>query len=132
MKKKNICFAICTYTQAEELIIEANKKNIKPIIFIKYYLVRGFGIYWIKTLQKLLTKSFNKNAFKLYVDSSNDCGLSIDLIRLKINYIKLRSNQKLLYKIKQIAKKNNVLLNPSFRIIELSNIKNISRKISTI
>jgi len=32
----------------------------------------------------------------------------------------------------KIAKKNRVLLNPSFRIVDLSNIKNISRKISTI
>ena len=95
-------------------------------------MVKGFGIDWVKVLQLLLTKSFNKNSFKLYVDSNNDYGLSIDLIRLNINYIKLKSSHKILYKIKQIAKKNNVLLNPSFRIVELSNIKNISRKISAI
>ena len=132
MKDKVICFAVNTLKQAEETIKEANKNNIKPIIFIKYYIVKGFGVDWIKTLQLLLASSFSQNSFKLYVDANTDYGLSIELISIKINYIKLRSNHKIIKKINQIAKKNKVLLNPSFRIIDLSNIKNISRKISTI
>ena len=132
MKNKFICFGINTLKQAEETIKEANKNNIKPIIFIKYYFVKGFGVDWIKTLQLLLASSFPQNSFKLYVDSNTDYGLSIELISIKINYIKLRCNHKILKKINQIAKKNKVLLNPSFHIVDLSNIKNISRKISTI
>ena len=132
MKNKFICFAVNTLKQAEETIKEANKNNIKPIIFIKYYIVKGFGIDWIKTLQLLLASSFSQNSFKLYVDANTDYGLSIELISIKINYIKLRSNHKIIKKINQIAKKNKVLLNPSFRIVDLSNLKNISRKISTI
>jgi len=132
VKNKFICFAVNTLQQAEETIKEANKNNIKPIIFIKYYIVKGFGIDWIKTLQLLLASSFSQNSFKLYVDANTDYGLSIELISIKINYVKLRCNHKIIKKINQIAKKNKVLLNPSFRIVDLSNIKNISRKISTI
>ena len=132
MKNKFICFAVNTLKQAEETIKEANKNNIKPIIFIKYYIVKGFGVDWIKALKLLLVSSFSQNSFKLYVDANTDYGLSIELISIKINYIKLRSNHKIIKKINQIAKKNKVLLNPSFRIVDLSNIKNISRKISAI
>ena len=132
MKNNFICFAVNTLKQAEETIKEANKNNIKPIIFIKYYIVKGFGVDWIKTLQLLLASSFSQNSFKLYVDANTDYGLSIELISIKINYIKLRCNHKIIKKINQIAKKNKVLLNPSFRIVDLSNLKNISRKISTI
>ena len=132
MKNKFTCFAVNTLKQAEETIQEANKNNTKPIIFIKYYIVKGFGIDWIKTLQLLLASSFPQNSFELYVDANTDYGLSIELISIKINYIKLRCNHKIIKKINQIAKKNRVLLNPSFHIIDLSNIKDINRKISTI
>ena len=132
MKNKFICFAVNTLQQAKETIKEANKNNIKPIIFIKYYIVKGFGVDWIKALQLLLASSFSQNSFKLYVDANTDYGLSIELINIKINYIKLRCNHQIAKKINQIAKKNRVLLNPSFHIIDLSNIKDINRKISTI
>ena len=132
MKNKFICFAVNTLKQAEATIKEANKNNIKPIIFIKYYIVKGFGVDWIKAFQLLLASSFSQNSFKLYVDANTDYGLSIELISIKINYVKLRCNHKIIKKINQIAKKNKVLLNPSFRIVDLSNLKNISRKISTI
>ena len=132
MKNKLICFGVNTLKQAEETIREAKKNNIRPIIFIKYYIVKGFGVDWIKTLKLLLVSSFSQNSFKLYVDANTDYGLSIELISIKINYIKLKCNHKIIKKINQIAKKNKVLLNPSFRIVDLSNIKNISRKISTI
>ena len=132
MKNKFICFAVNTLKQAEETIKEANRNNIKPIIFIKYYIVKGFGVDWIKTLQLLLASSFTQSSFELYVDANTDYGLSIELISIKISYIKLRCNHNIIKKINQIAKKNRVLLNPSFRIVDLSNIKNISRKISTI
>jgi len=132
VKNKFICFGINTLKQAEETIKETNKNNIKPIIFIKYYIVKGFGVDWIKSLQFLLASSFSQDSFQLYVDANTDYGLSIELISIKINYIKLRCNHKILKKINQIAKKNKVLLNPSFRIVDLSNIKNISRKISKI
>jgi len=132
VKNKFICFAVNTLKQAEEAIQIANKNDIKPIIFIKFYIIKGFGVDWIKTLKLFLASSFPKNSFKLYVDANTDYGLSIELISIKINYIKLRCNNNILKKINQIAKKNRVLLNPPFRIVDLSNIKNISRKISKI
>ena len=132
MKNKFICFGVNTLNQAKETIKETNKNNIKPIIFVKYYIVKGFGVDWIKALQLFLASSFSQNSFKLYVDANTDYGLSIELISIKINYVKLRCNHKIIKKINQIAKKNRVLLNPSFHIIDLSNIKNISRKISKI
>ena len=132
MKNKFICFAVNTLQQAKETIREAHKNNIKPIIFIKYYIVKGFGVDWIKALQLLLDSSFPQNSFEIYVDANTDYGLSIELISIKIRYIKLRCNHNIIKKINQIAKKNRVILNPSFRIVDLSNIKNISRKISTI
>ena len=132
MKNKSICFAINNLKQAEKTIKEASKNNIKPIIFIKYFIVKGFGVNWVKALQLLLASSFPQDSFKLYVDANTDYGLSIELISIKINYIKLRCNHKIIKKINQIAKKNKVLLNPSFPIVDLSNIKNISRKISII
>ena len=73
-----------------------------------------------------------KNSFEIYVDANYNFGLAIELIDLKTHYIKLKSNQIILKKINQIAKKNKVLLNPSFRIVDLCNIKNISRKIYSI
>ena len=132
MKNKSICFAINNLKQAEKTIQEASKKNIKPIIFIKYFIVKGFGVNWVKALQLLLASSFPQNSFKLYVDANTDYGLSIELISIKINYIKLRCNDKIIKKINQIAKKNRVSLNPSFHIIDLSNIKDINRKILAI
>ena len=47
------------------------------------------------------------------------------LIRQNIDYIKLKSNDILLKKINQIAKKNKVLLNPNFNVVDLTKIKNI-------
>jgi len=119
VKNKDYCFAINTFSEAKTLIRKSLKNKIKPIIFIKYHLVRGFGTDWIKTLNTLLQKSFKKNTYKLYVDASDDYGLAIELIKVKIQYIKLKNDPKILEKINQIAKKNKVLLNPSFPIVDL-------------
>ena len=132
MKNRIICFAVNTLKQAEEVICESGQNNIKPIIYIKYYLIRGFGIDWINSFRKLIKDFYPNNSFKLYVDANYNYGLSIELIKYKIDYIKLKSDPEILKKIKQIAKKNKVLLNPSFRIVDISKIKNISRRVSAI
>ena len=132
MKKKNICFAVNTFEQAMTVIKEAKKNNINPIFFIKNYILKSFGIEWVEAFQIFLNKSYPKNSFEIYVDANYNFGLAIELIDLKTHYIKLKSNQIILKKINQIAKKNKVLLNPSFRIVDLCNIKNISRKIYSI
>jgi len=129
VRKKLYCYSIINYKQAEEAIKVAKKNNIKPIIFIKYYIISGFGVEWVKALISLLTKNFSRNSFKFYVDCNRNYGLAIQLIQLKIDFIKINANTIILKKIKNIASKNKVLLNPSFHIVDLSNIKNINKKI---
>ena len=129
MKKKIHCYSIINLKQAETVIKLANKNKIKPIIFIKYYIVSGFGVDWIKALISLLSKSFTRNRFKLYVDCNRNYGLAIQLIEIKIDFIKLKANMIILKKINSINSKNKVLLNPSFTVVDLANIKNINKKI---
>ena len=126
MSKKN-CFSINTYFQLEELIkLKVNKRKIL-VIFIKNYLVKGFGIDWVKTIIRLVKQNYSEQNIKFFVDAGNDYGLSIMILRQNIDYLKLRSNKIILNKINQIAKKNNVLLNPAFNIVELSKIKNYKK-----
>ncbi len=122
LKKK--CFSINTLNQVEELIKLKNDKRIKLIIFIKNYLVKGFGIEWLNTIIKLIKKKYSQYNIKFYVDAGDDHGLSILILRENIDYLKLKSNKIILIKIKQIAKKNKVLLNPNFDVVDLSKIKN--------
>ena len=129
MKEQDISFSINTYNQAKEVIKTTKNYKIKPVLHIKHYLIKGFGIDWLINLKNLLSRDFTPNSFKFYVDARNDYGLSLLLANNRIDFIKLKSNYIILKKIRQICKKNRVLLNPSFRIIDLSNIKKIDKKI---
>tara|TARA_Y100000590_G_scaffold465273_1_gene637098 strand:+ start:1153 stop:1551 length:399 start_codon:yes stop_codon:yes gene_type:complete len=128
VKKKLYCYAVINFKQAEEVIKISKENNIKPIIFIKHSILNGFGIDWIKAIISLLTKNFPRNSFHLYVDCNRNYGFAIELIKIKINFIKLNTNAIISKKINDIATKNKVLLNPSFNIVDLSNIKNIGKK----
>ena len=123
MLKEN-CFSINTYFQFQNLIKFKNNKRRALVIFIKNYLVKGLGIFWLSTLIKLIHKNYPKYNIKFYVDAGNDYGLSILIMRENIDYLKLRSNRVILNKIKQIAKKNKVVLNPNFDVVDVSKIKN--------
>ena len=129
MLKKH-CFAINTYEQFEKLIkYKKNKKKIL-VIYIKNYLIKGLGINWLKALIKLIKKNYSEYNIKFYIDAGYDYGLSILLIRENIDYLKLKSSKVILIKINQIAKKNKVLLNPNFDVVEVSKIqKNEKMKI---
>ena len=119
-----ICISINTYIELINLIkLKKNKKRIL-IIFIKNYLIKGFGIEWLNKFIKIVKKKHKQYNIKFYVDSGNDHGLSILLLREEINYLKLKSNKTILSKISQIAKKNKVILNPNFSVIDQSKIKN--------
>ena len=120
MVKKN-CFSITTYNQAEHLITKRNKNYNTTIIYIKNHLIKGFGIEWLKTFQKIIKKINKDHKIIYYVDSGYDYGLSILLIRQNIKYIKLKANENILKKINSICKKNKVLLNPDFNIVENTN-----------
>ena len=121
---KKIWFSINTYIQFEELIKVRNNKKKLLIIFIKNYLVRGFGIDWLRALIKLIKKNYSSQNIKFYVDAGNDQGLSILILRENIDYLKLKSNKIILNKVNQIAKKNKVLLNPDFDVVDISKLKN--------
>ena len=51
---------------------------------------------------------------------------------IKIEYIGLRGNSVILKKIKNIANKNKVLLNPTFNIVDCRFRKNIKLKIKKL
>ena len=102
------CFSIKTYFEFEKLIkFKKNKKKIL-IIFLENYLVVGLGIDWIKAIIKLIKKNYSEYNIKFFIDSGNDHGLSILILKENIDYIKLKSNKVILKKINQIAKKNIV------------------------
>ncbi len=127
--KKKTCFVISKINDAEKLLLSSNYQSSITIFFIKNYLIKGFGIEWLKTMKVVLKKKFKNHKIEYYVDSGYDYGLCINLIKQKIKYIKLKSNKIILHKIKEIAKKNKVVLNPDFNVLDISNIKKIDKKL---
>ena len=128
MKKNFYAFTINTLEQAENIIFESKIYKIVPILHFKSYLLKGFGPEFILTFKKILVSKFGKSSFKIFVDCGFDSSLSIRMIAIKINFIKLRANSIILSKIKNITNKNMVLLNPSFNIVDCRNRKNINLK----
>ena len=126
---KKICFAISTLTQIESLIEFRKPKFKTSIILIKYFLIKGFGLEWLRSLINYINKKYKTHNIKFYIDSGYDQGLSVLLINENIDYIKLKNNKVVLSKINQIAKKNKVLLNPTFDVVDLTKIKNIQKKL---
>jgi len=120
------CFSVSSYSQIEKLL-ESKKTKTILIIYIKSNLIKGFGIDWLRVLINLIKKNYKQFKIKFYVDSGTDYGLSILIIRENIDYLKLRSNKIILSKINQMAKKNKVVLNPNFNVVDLSKIKNFRK-----
>ena len=132
MKKKLVAFTINTLDQAENIILESKIYNITPILHFKNYHLKGFGPEFIFTFQDLLISKFGKSSFKFFVDCGFDNSFSISMATKKIDYIKLRGSSIILSKIKNIANKNRVLLNPSFNIVDCRNRKNINLKLKKL
>jgi len=126
---KKYSFAINSYEQAVNTITICHNQKIFPIIYIKYFMVNGFGSDWIKQFNNLLKKKFSKNKFKIFVDCKKNYGLFINLVEQKIDYLKVDAKIETYKRLNQIAKRNKVLLNPQFNVIDLSKIKNIDLKI---
>ena len=118
IKKKY--YEIKTYNELDSLIIKRKRKHSFTIVYIKNFLIKGFGVDWVRTMKNLANKKHKKHEIKFFVDCGYDFGLSILLIKENINFIRLKSNKVILNKIESIAKKNNVVLNPNF-IIENKN-----------
>ena len=124
---KRRCYSINSYFEFEKLIkLKKNKKQIL-ILFIKNFLVEGLGIDWLKTLIKIVKKNYSNYNIKFYVDSGTNYGLSILIMKENIDYLKVRSNKIILSKIYQLAKKNKVLLNPNFDVVDFSKLKNYKK-----
>ena len=123
------CFSINSFNQASDIVSICREKNTVPILFIKYFLINGFGIHWLQELKRLLFTRFTSKNYKIYVDSKKNYGLFIDLVENQVSYIKVNANIETLKRLKQIAKLNKVLINPKFSIVDLSKIKNLHLKI---
>ena len=132
MKNKFNAFSINTLNEAENIILEAKNYKIKPILHFKQYILKGFGSDFILAFQKILKSKFGNSSFKMFVDCGFDSSLSIKMASKKIDFIKLRGNLVILKKVRDIANKNRVLLNPSFNIVDCRNIKNINLKLKKI
>ena len=131
-KSTSLCFNINSIHQAFEVISICKKNNIIPILYIKFYLINGFGTDWINGFNNLLLKNYNKNDYKLFIECKENYGLFISLVRLKIKYLFVNGNNDILLRLKQIAKINNVIINPKFDIIDITKIKNIKLKVKKI
>ena len=83
----------------------------------------------MRTLIAHIKNKYKTHNIKFFVDSGYDQGLSILLTHENIDYLKLKNNTIVLNKIYQIAKKNKVLLNPTFAVVDLTKIKNIQEKL---
>ena len=129
MNKKLFAFTINTLEEAESVILASKSFKIKPILYFKKYFLLGFGAEFILTFRKILITRFGKSNFKLFIDCGSDQSLAIKMANEKIDYLKLKSNSIILSKIKNIAFKNRVLLNPSFNIVDCRNRKNINLKL---
>ena len=73
-----------------------------------------------KVMSTVQWLKIEKSNVKFYVDCGTNYGLCILLIEEKINYLKIKTNNIILKKISQMAKKNKVLLNPKFDIVHLT------------
>ena len=87
------------------------------------------GKEWLIELNNLIKKDKFNNNFKIFVDCKRNYGLFISMVELKINYLKAEADKKTFKRLSEIAKKNKVLLNPGFSVVDLSKIKNIKKKI---
>ena len=132
MNKKLYAFTINTQEEAESVILASKNYKIKPILYFKKYFLLGFGAEFILTFREMLISKFGKSNFKLFVDCGSDQSLAIKMANEKIDHLKLKSNSIILSKIKNIAFKNRVLLNPSFNIVDCRNRKNINLKLKKL
>ncbi len=112
-------FAFSNVTELKKFIEVRKSSHRETIIYFKNYLVKGFEIDWLINTIEQIKRNNEKHKVKFFIDSGYDYGLCIMLIKNKVNYIKLKSNRNILKKIKNIASKNKVLLNPKFNIVEI-------------
>ena len=81
---------------------------------------------------KKIESSYNNKDYKLFIECKENYGLFISLVKLKIKYLFVNGNNGILLRLNQIAKINNVIINPKFDIIDITKIKNIKSKVKKI
>ena len=132
LKKNYLFFNVNNIHQAIETISICKTNSILPIVCIKFFLVDGFGPDWIIEFRNLLLEKFDKRDFKTLVDCRKNYGLFIYLVQKKIDFLQVNADPDTLSRLKNIANKNIVTVNPKISIINLANIKNIESKIQKI
>ncbi len=120
-------YIVSNFTELKNFIEVRKINHSETIIYLKNYLVKGFKTDWLFNTIEQIKFSNKKHKIRIFVNSGYDYGLCIMLIKNKVDYIKLNSNINVLKKIEYIARKNKVLLNPKFNIVEIPkyNFKNI-------
>ena len=124
MKNKNNfkCFSVSSLKQSLSIIKICKIKDINPIFFIDFYIIDRFGIDWLIEYRSLLKERLKKNQFKIYVNCNKNYGLFISLVKHNFDYLKIKGDKETLFRLKDIANKNKITVNPKFDMIESEKI----------
>ena len=120
MKNKNNfkCFSVSSLKQSLSIIKICKIKDINPIFFIDFYIIDRFGIDWLIEYRSLLKEQIKKNQFKIYVNCNKNYGLFISLVKHNFDYLKIKGDKETLFRLKDIANKNKITVNPKFNMID--------------
>lgn len=124
MKNKNNfkCFSVSSLKQSLRIIKICKIKDINPIFFIDFYIIDRFGIDWLIEYRSLLKEQIKKNQFKIYVNCNKNYGLFISLVKHNFDYLKIKGDKETLFRLKDIANKNKITVNPKFNMIDSEKI----------
>ena len=124
MKNKNNfkCFSVSSLKQSLRIIKICKIKDINPIFFIDFYIINRFGIDWLIEYRSLIKEQLKKNQFKIYVNCNKNYGLFISLVKHNFDYLKIKGDKETLFRLKDIANKNKITVNPKFDVIESEKI----------
>ena len=124
MKNKNNfkCFSVSSLKQSLRIIKICKIKDINPIFFIDFYIIDRFGIHWLIEYRSLLKERLKKNQFKIYVNCNKNYGLFISLVKHNFDYLQIKGDKETLFRLKDIANKNKITVNPKFNMIDSEKI----------
>jgi len=124
VKNKNNfkCFSVSSLKQSLRIIKICKIKDINPIFFIDFYIIDRFGIDWLIEYRSLLKKQLKKNQFKIYVNCNKNYGLFISLVKHNFDYLQIKGDKETLFRLKDIANKNKITVNPKFNMIDSEKI----------
>ena len=116
------CFSVSSLKQSLRIFKICKIKDINPIFFIDFYIIDRFGIDWLIEYRSLLKEQLKKNQFKIYVNCNKNYGLFISLVKHNFDYLKIKGDKETLFRLKDIANKNKITVNPKFDMIESEKI----------